>query len=243
MPKFDEAMVERLAWELFKNTQCPSLPDSEIELRTLAHPELWDSCKADAETVLTALSETHLIIEKPTGEERDAGKDLALYDAATPGPWEWTEDKWHGGYSGICGPVVDGACLEVLYPDHCNEGDDGAAWFEDLPSEADRRVLTESREIAPYWIKQAVQARYDLQQEQRLHEASQNLVGAQAARIKELEEKPADPDLLDTLRDVRCDLIERICAKCEHNCSGCEEVYPYRERLEGILAKEAPPHA
>lgn len=49
-------------------------------------------------------------------------------------------------------------------------------------------------------------------------------------------------ELYDTIRDVRCDLIERICAKCDHNCSGCEEVYPYRVRLEEILAKEASPN-
>jgi hypothetical protein len=30
---------------------------------------------------------------------------------------------------------------EVLYPDHCNEGDDGDAWFDESPSEADRNLI------------------------------------------------------------------------------------------------------
>lgn len=54
----------------------------------------------------------------------------------TKGPWEWVEDKFHGGYSGITGRDA-----EVLYPNCCNDGDDGAAWFEDSPSEADRNLI------------------------------------------------------------------------------------------------------
>jgi hypothetical protein len=240
MPNIDEALVKRVAKALHATGFITPAPDSpEVAGIWEQSPSGYkDIFRVDARYILTALSATHLILLKPTGEERDAAKDLALYDAATPGPWDWSEDKWHGGYSGICGPVVNGACLEVLYPDHCNDGDDGAAWFEDSPSEADRKVLTESREIAPYWIKQAVQARYDLQQEQRLHEASQDLVRAQAGMMAVMLKETQD--FYDTLRDVRCDLIERICAKCEHNCSGCEEVYPYKERIEGILAQEVP---
>lgn len=55
----------------------------------------------------------------------------------TRGPWEWVEDRWHGGYTGICGANNK----EVLFPNHCNDGDDGDAWFEDLPSEADRNLI------------------------------------------------------------------------------------------------------
>ncbi len=50
----------------------------------------------------------------------------------TPGPWEWSEDKWRGGYSGLYGPNGE----DVVVPQHCNDGDDGAAWFDD-------EVLTE----------------------------------------------------------------------------------------------------
>lgn len=46
---------------------------------------------------------------------------------ATPGPWEWVKDTWHGGHAGLCGP--DGA--EVLWPTTANDGDHGAAWFDE----------------------------------------------------------------------------------------------------------------
>src|SRR5665647_2868840 len=61
----------------------------------------------------------------------------------TKGPWKWISDTWNGGYSGIVGE--DDA--EVLYPDHCNEGDDGAAWFDSLPSDADRWLITAAPEM------------------------------------------------------------------------------------------------
>ena len=55
----------------------------------------------------------------------------------TPGPWKWVKNKWRGGYSGIEGPNNE----EVLFPNHCNDGDEGDAWFEDSPSEADRNMI------------------------------------------------------------------------------------------------------
>jgi hypothetical protein len=41
---------------------------------------------------------------------------------------------------------------EVLYPDHCNDGDGGAAWFGEFPSEADAAFIAQSREALPYWL-------------------------------------------------------------------------------------------
>ena len=61
----------------------------------------------------------------------------------TRGPWEWVEDRWHGGYTGICGANNQ----EVLFPNHCNDGDDGDAWFEDLPSEADRNLIAAAPDL------------------------------------------------------------------------------------------------
>ena len=55
----------------------------------------------------------------------------------TPGPWEWTEYIYRGGKGGIVGK--DGA--EVLFPNHCNDGDDGDAWFDESPNEADRKLI------------------------------------------------------------------------------------------------------
>lgn len=46
----------------------------------------------------------------------------------TPGPWHWTNNDWWGGYSGIVGPDNE----EVLFPQTSNDGDTGAAWFEEI---------------------------------------------------------------------------------------------------------------
>jgi len=69
----------------------------------------------------------------------------AREEAATPGKWEWNTDRYRGGYSGITGK--DNA--EVLFPNHCNDGDDGAAWFEDFPNDADRDFIAHAREDIP----------------------------------------------------------------------------------------------
>ena len=48
---------------------------------------------------------------------------------------------------------------EVLFPNHKNEGDDGAAWFEDFPSEADANLiaaapeLLDALELLMMWVK------------------------------------------------------------------------------------------
>lgn len=85
---------------------------------------------------------------------RDLKADLALCEAATPGPWEWTPDNWNGGFGGIVGK--DNA--EVLFPDHRNEGDYGDAWFEEYPSEADGKFIVEARVGWPEAIRRALKA-------------------------------------------------------------------------------------
>lgn len=72
----------------------------------------------------------------------------ARIEAATPGPWEWNKSRFYNGYSGITGK--DNA--EVLFPNHCNDGDDGAAWFEDFPNDADRDFIAHAREDIPTLI-------------------------------------------------------------------------------------------
>ena len=57
----------------------------------------------------------------------------------TPGPWEWIEDRFWGGYSGL----FDSNGNPVLVPQHSNDGDDGAAWFETYGDAGDE-TLTES---------------------------------------------------------------------------------------------------
>lgn len=61
----------------------------------------------------------------------------------TPGPWEWSEDRIWGGYSGLVG--ANGQ--EVLFPNTANDGDDGAAWFEDFPSNADAHLIAASPDL------------------------------------------------------------------------------------------------
>lgn len=69
----------------------------------------------------------------------------ARAEAATPAPWEWNKSRFYGGYSGITGKDN----MEVLFPNHCNDGDDGAAWFEDFPNDADRDFIAHAREDIP----------------------------------------------------------------------------------------------
>lgn len=61
----------------------------------------------------------------------------------TKGPWFWNEDRWNGGYSSITGADD----VDVLRPNHCNDGDDGAAWFEDYPSDADRALIVSAPDL------------------------------------------------------------------------------------------------
>jgi len=62
----------------------------------------------------------------------------------TPGPWEWVPDRFNGGYSGIASQATG---QEVLFPNHRNEGDDGDAWFEDFPSEADKHLIAAAPDL------------------------------------------------------------------------------------------------
>ena len=62
----------------------------------------------------------------------------------TPGNWNWNEDKWNGGWSGL---YSDGD-TPVLVPQSCNDADDGAAWFatvddagEEGLTDADRALI------------------------------------------------------------------------------------------------------
>ena len=61
----------------------------------------------------------------------------------TPGPWKWVGDDFWGGYSGIVGKYN----AEVLFPDCSNDGDSGAAWFDDFPSEADGKLIVSAPDM------------------------------------------------------------------------------------------------
>lgn len=64
----------------------------------------------------------------------------------TPGPWKWVTDNFRGGYAGLVGRVGQNQ-QEVLFPNHANDGDEGAAWFEDFPSEADRNLIAAAPDL------------------------------------------------------------------------------------------------
>lgn len=62
----------------------------------------------------------------------------------TKGPWVWVADDWNGGFSGL---VASETNEEVLFPNHKNEGDEGAAWFDDFPSEANAHLIAAAPEL------------------------------------------------------------------------------------------------
>ena len=68
----------------------------------------------------------------------------------TPGPWDWNEDKWNGGWSGLFAEDD----TPVLVPQSRNDGDDGAAWFatvdeadEEGLNDADRALIAAAPEL------------------------------------------------------------------------------------------------
>jgi hypothetical protein len=79
-------------------------------------------------------------------------------EKATPGPWKWNTDRYHGGYIGITGKNN----AEVLFPNHCNEDDEGAAWFEDLPNESDADFISHAREDIPALIAEIERFREEI---------------------------------------------------------------------------------
>ncbi len=61
----------------------------------------------------------------------------------TPAPWHWIKDEWWGGHAAL----VDENDNTVLAPDTANDGDFGAAWFEEYPTKADRLLIQSSPEL------------------------------------------------------------------------------------------------
>lgn len=88
---------------------------------------------------------------------RDWSEVKKICNKATPGPWEWVDYPWRGGSSGIANLEGD----TVLYPNHCNDGDEGDAWFEDYPNEADGNLLIIARTALPEAIAEIEQLRQE----------------------------------------------------------------------------------
>ena len=90
---------------------------------------------------------------------RDIEKDLELCERATEPPWIWIKNNFWGGYSGMIGKDDK----EVIFADHANDGDDGAAWFEEFPSESDRDFIAAAREALPWYIEEVKRLREALE--------------------------------------------------------------------------------
>lgn len=56
----------------------------------------------------------------------------------TPGPWQWHHDLMNDGFTGLFANDYP-----VVYPQRCNDGDDGDAWF-DTSGTAGEETLTEA---------------------------------------------------------------------------------------------------
>ena len=57
----------------------------------------------------------------------------------TKGPWEWVVDRNTGGFYGLYA-----GDHPVVYPQRCNEGDEGLAWFSTDESYYGETALTEA---------------------------------------------------------------------------------------------------
>jgi len=110
--QFDEALVERLATELLASSFSHRLSDSEIEVRKLSKPQEFEGFKADVETVLTALSETHAIMPI---EEYNIMRTL-LQDVAERIPDPCHTHPWCNGCTPYS-PTGDPPCDEKWFYD------------------------------------------------------------------------------------------------------------------------------
>src|ERR1700743_2660751 len=82
-----------------------------------------------------------------TDEAKRLAEIRERVEKATPGPWEWTADRWRGGYSGLS----NDAGAEIVYPQTANDGDTGAAWFEEM-AEDDAALIAHARADIPFLL-------------------------------------------------------------------------------------------
>ena len=66
----------------------------------------------------------------------------------TPGPWEWCTDDDFGGFISLVGGPD--ALTTVLEPNHRKGHDPDDMWFDDFPSEADRRLIAEAPDLLAF---------------------------------------------------------------------------------------------
>lgn len=95
-------------------------------------------------------------------QKRDAAADLAMCEAAAPGPWVWSVFRWH-----IAGS--DSVVAVAL------EGHGGAEPIIAI-DDNDARFIAESRTALPHWINRAVAAEAEVERIQKETEAIRYVV-------------------------------------------------------------------
>lgn len=152
MPEFDEALVERLL-DAFGRGAAEDFAQYFPGIAAAGGQALYltpSRVKSGIRAVLSALSQDYVIIPRNSGEERDAASDLAMCEAATPGPWGWKHSHCQGTPDD---DEMSGLGLEVVGPPLAELGDSGYS------KAADARFMASSRTMTPYWIKQAAALR------------------------------------------------------------------------------------
>lgn len=65
--------------------------------------------------------------------------EIEMNEKFTPAPWEWVKDRNTDGYYGLYSGDTP-----VVYPQRCNDGDEGLAWFSTDESYYGETALKES---------------------------------------------------------------------------------------------------
>jgi len=84
---------------------------------------------------------------------KQRAEEVARLDAArTQGEWGWNTDHLHGGYSGLYSQDTP-----VCVPNACNDGDEGAAWFEEYLTGEDASFIAHAPKMAALIADQQVE--------------------------------------------------------------------------------------
>lgn len=81
------------------------------------------------------------------------------------GPWEWIEDRWHGGWRGIVDTYGEQVLWPILDPD--DEDIDRFPWFHEEELDGNVRSFTiAARELVPQLLERAQAAEGELEEEE-----------------------------------------------------------------------------
>jgi hypothetical protein len=142
----DKTLVDDLAQALHAQSYLTPGADKVWDHSPTEFKEMY---RKGARTLLAKLSKTHLIVPlSQPGQERDAAKDLEMWQAATGGTWR----------EGIpADAVVTDAEVEPTDPE-CRAHYGGGVICESAQA-ADRRFIIGAHEMVPYWIKRCIAER------------------------------------------------------------------------------------